>query len=46
LGIGKEWHHVNTDGRMGFIKSEFVKDAGKVSEYVIAPVQSPIRVDQ
>ena len=43
LGIGEEWHHINADGRMGFIKREYLEDTGKASEYMIGSFQSPLR---
>ena len=43
LGIGEKWHHINADGRMGFMKREYLEDTGKVSEYVIGSFQSPLR---
>ena len=43
LGIGDEWCHLIIDGRMGFMKTQFLEDTGTVTESVIGPFQSPIR---
>lgn len=43
MGISDEWFHVNFFGRMGFFKAEYMKDLGKMGEYVIGSFQSPVR---
>lgn len=43
MGISEEWFHINVDGRMGFLKPDYLKDEEKMDEYVIGPFQSPLR---
>lgn len=44
MGISEDWYHVNADGRMGFVKPDYLEDVKKTGEYVIGPVQSPVRI--
>lgn len=43
LGISEQWCHVNSGGRMGFMRAEYVKETGDITDYIIGPFQSPIR---